>query len=426
MTQSGQGGQGGDQRHPVEPPAYADAPPAADPWGPPPAVAPAPGHALGPGHVLAPGYEGPGAPDWGHVPAPSGGDRTPLPEAATQYIPPVPAAPGPMEAATQYIPPVPAAPGPMEAATQYIPPVPAAPGPGADEAATQFIPPVTDGPFHAEEQGHTQVLPPIQETVRPHTPRGGPPRPYPGQHQQPPQHPHPHQQYAPAAGPRRQAPPPLEEPARRVSPAIIAAAVFGLALTGLGVGALLGGDVKPKSNDPVAVASVPSPTGSQPPSAAAEAPVDPARAQAVQLDKLLADSNDSRATVIDAVDDIKGCDNLDTAAKDLRDAARQREGLVTRLQELKIDKLPDHARLAAALTKAWQSSAAADKHYAAWADELAGDKKDCKDGRARSSSHANDGNKSSAEATRAKESAATLWNRIAGQYGLTKRATSQL
>ncbi|KPI14740.1 hypothetical protein OV450_2724 [Actinobacteria bacterium OV450] len=443
MTESGQGS----GRH--------AAPQAGAPWGPdpaypqPPQQPPAPAQPA-PGHVVGPGYEGPGQPH--------GYGYPPLPEAVTQYIPPVPAAPGPGEGATQYIPPVPAGPGPgegatqyippvpapaqHEAATQYIPPVPAGPGPG--EGATQYIPPVPAAPAHHEaatqhippvpgtdafdalfrsegaDDGQTRQLPPVQEPVlRQPPPRGYPPRgqrpvPPPAGPQQHPQHPQ-HPQYAPPA------PPP--ETSRRVPAGVIAAVVIGLVVVGLGVGALLS-DGKKHNNDPASAAATPSAGSSVP--AADEGPVDPARSQAVQLDKLLADSNDSRAAVIRAVDDIKGCRNLGQAANDLRDAARQRDELVTRLQDTKMDKLPDNAKLAAALTKAWQSSASADNNYAAWADETAGDKKGCKDGQAKNTGNAANGNKASGEATRAKESAAGLWNAIAAKYGLTKRDKSQL
>ncbi|MFD9412369.1 hypothetical protein ACFWBN_35925 [Streptomyces sp. NPDC059989] len=505
MTESGQGGapqQGAPwgPAYPEQPPAQSEhqqpghpvqaTPQAQGQGGPaygyPHAYPAAPG---GAGHVVGPGYEGPGQPH--------GYGYPPLPEAVTQYIPPVPAAPAPHEeaatqymapvpgaaparhdeAATQYMPPVPAAPaghneaatqyippvsaapaGHDEAATQFIPPVPAAPAAGHDEAATQFIPPVPaaghheaatqyippvpgapaayppgpaaaagfDGLFRADEPvGQTQQLPPIQEPVL----RQPPPRPYPPRaqgpvppqqlHHQP--HPQPQPQYAPPA------PPP--EATRKVSPVIIGAVVIGLAVVGLGVGSLLG-DGKPQNNDPGAVPSAPAQSGGSG-APAGEAPVDPGRPQAVQLDKLLADSNDSRASVIKAVDDIKSCKNLDQAASDLRDAARQREELVTRLQELKVDQLPDNARLTAALTKAWQSSAAADNSYAAWAQDVGADKGDkgdkgCKDGKAKNSDNAAAGNKASGEATKAKESAAALWNNIATKYGLTKRDKSQL
>ncbi|WP_051807282.1 hypothetical protein [Streptomyces sp. NRRL F-2664] len=419
MTQSGQGGapQSGGPWDPDPAsgrPAYPEQPQPQQPqpgaaYGYPQAY---PASAVEPGHVVGPGYEGPGAPH--------GYGYPPLPEAVTQYIPPVPAAPE--EAATQYIAPVPpgaASPGHDEAATQYLPPVP--PASGHDEAATQYLPPVPaapggvegfDGLFRGDDSaGHTQHLPPVQEPVL----RGRPPqRPRPPRAQGPvPPQQHPH--YAPPA-------PPPAEPSRKVSPAIVGAVVIGLAVVGLGVGSLLG-DGKPQNNDPGAVPAAPTASGGSA-APAGEAPVDPARPQAVQLDKLLADSNDSRAAVIKAVEDIKGCANLDQAAADLRDAARQREGLITRLQELKLDKLPDHVRLSAALTKAWRASADADNSYAAWADDVEDDK--CKDGRAKVTKNASEGNKSSGEATKAKESAATMWNSIAGKYGLTKRDKSQL
>ncbi|MFD7258125.1 hypothetical protein [Streptomyces sp. NPDC059874] len=404
MTQNGQGGapQPGAPWGP-DPASGHPAYPAQEPGGPAygyPQAYPEP--QAGPGHVVGPGYEGPGDPH--------GYGYPPLPEAVTQYIPPVPAAPAHDEAATQYIAPVPAAPAHDEAATQYIAPVPAAPVSAADGF---------DGLFRGEEAGHTQQLPPIQEPVL----RRPPQRPYPP-HAQGPVPPHMQQQYQQQYQPQPQpqyAPPPPPEAGRKVSPGIIAAVVIGLVVVGLGVGSLLGGG-KPQNNDPGAVAPASTAAGGS--AAPGEAPVDAGRPQAVQLDKLLADSNDSRASVIKAVEDIKGCKNLDQAASDLRDAARQREELITRLQELKVDQLPDHARLTAALTKAWQSSADADNSYAAWADDVDDDK--CKDGKAKNSSNAADGNKSSGEATKAKEQAATLWNAIAAKYGLTKRDKSQL
>ncbi|MBT2446845.1 hypothetical protein J7F03_07100 [Streptomyces sp. ISL-43] len=505
MTESGQGGspQAGvpwgppmPAQPPTQPPAQPDAQPE-QPQGQPSYGYPAPGgpaYGYPQGHVVGPGYEGPGDPHgYGYPPlpeavtqyippvpaAPSPGEpaaRHGAPasgesaawyaapghqEAATQYIAPVPAAPGHQEAATQYIAPVPAAPGHQEAATQYIAPVPAAPGhqeaatqyiapvpaaashgesgpqygaPAHDEAATQYIAPVPAAPadpaagFDGLFRGDTQQLPPVQEPVL----RQPPPRPYP-QRQQHAQQPHPQQQYPhPQQQFQQQHPHPphpqqgFQQPApapRKVSPAIVAAVVIGLAVAGLGVGALLS-DGKAQNNDPGAVGTVPSAGGSAAP--VGEAPLDPAQPQAVQLDKLLADSNDSRASVIKAVDDVKGCRNLDQAANDLRGAARQREELVTRLQELKVDQLPDHAKLTAALTKAWKSSAEADNSYASWADDVKGDGEKCKDGKAKSTDNASAGNKASGDATKAKESAAGMWNAIAGKYNLTKRDKSQL
>lgn len=204
---------------------------------------------------------------------------------------------------------------------------------------------------------------------------------------------------------------------------LIAAVVAGCAVVGLGAGALMsGGDDKGEDNkQPVAAAS--SPEG-QPSTQAAS---DPAKPQAEALDKLLADSNNSRAAVIGAVEKTKNCTDLDQAMTDLKGAAQQRRDLVTRLQGLSVDKLPDHERLTASLTKAWQASAAADEHYAAWAYQTKNGKKGCKHGKARTnSSEFQQANVKSGEASTAKREASGLWNSIASKYGLTRRAATEL
>ncbi|GGZ94919.1 hypothetical protein ACFOOM_14055 [Streptomyces echinoruber] len=385
----------------------------------------------------------------GHGPQPAAG--APLPpaadEAATQYLPPV-AAPQPDEAATQYLPPVPGGPGalPPEApdettrvlgrarhggagqggpgqggagqggpgqggagqggpdaeATQYLPPVAAqAAGPAPYGAGDgRATPAEFDNLFRNEGAASTQPLPRVQP---------GPPS------------------AAPAAGPAPYAP---QQPAggrgrgrggrtgSRVP--LIAAIGVGIVVLGVGAGALLGGGNGGEDDHKTPVsATAPASSASSSPSA------DPARQQAVALDELLADSGSSRASVISAVADIKRCANLGQAASDLRAAARQRAGLVTRLSKLSVDRLPQHDELTAALTRAWQASASADNHYAAWADETGG-KKGCKKGQARITRQAQAGNRASGVASAEKAKAARLWNTIAQQYGLTQRQPTQL
>ncbi|AXE86703.1 hypothetical protein [Streptomyces sp. Go-475] len=361
------------------------------------------------------------------------------PEGATQYLPPVPA--DGAAAATQYLPPV--APAGDEGATQYIPPVrpgalppetpagedpettrflgtgpraaagagPLPPASNPDAEATQYIAPVPGGDKQPPAEfdnlfrhgngagspaGATQQLPRIEQPQ----PSFGAPQP---------------SHTAPAGGRSRGG-----RSGSRVP--VIAAVGIGIAVLGVGAGALLagGGDGGDGGdNNKTVAASAPATDGSASPSA------DPARAQAVELDKLLADSGNSRSTVIRAVADVKGCDNLAQAAKDLRDAAQQRTQLVTRLGGIKVDQLPDHAALTTALTKAWQASASADNHYAAWADQTAG-KKGCKKGQARVTGQTQAGNRASGIASAEKTKAARLWNGIARTYGLTERQPTQL
>ncbi|MFD8149822.1 hypothetical protein ACFV28_03600 [Streptomyces sp. NPDC059720] len=407
---------------------YGPLPPAADAYG-------NPAGAGGQAYGSAGGYGGAGAP---LPPAGAGGHQGPVPdEGATQYLPPVPA--DGSAAATQYLPPVPPAAG--EAATQYIPPVtsgalpPERPGaqdpeatrylgtgpqaagmppaPGPDAEATQYIPPVPGGGekqppadfghlFRGdggqEPSGATQQMPRIEASTPP-PPRGGQPS-----------------RAAAAPGRSRGG-----RTGSRVP--LIAAVGVGIAVLGIGAGALLagggGGDDDGSDGKTVAASAPAEDKESASPSA------DPARAQAVELDKLLADSGDSRSTVINAVADVKRCDNLAQAARDLREAAKQRNQLVTRLGGIEVGRLPEHAALTDALTKAWRASASADDHYAAWADQTAG-KKGCKKGQARVTGQTAAGNRASGVASAQKTKAAELWNAIAREYGLTQRGPTQL
>ncbi|WP_149183480.1 hypothetical protein [Streptomyces sp. TRM49041] len=314
-------------------------------------------------------------------------------------------------------------PDPDVEATQYIPPVPGRTGPPAE----------FDNLFRDEPAGAAGAAGATQQM-----PRYEPPQQQYG-HQPPPQ---PHQQYGqpqPHHQPYGQQPPPQPqqqygdphayddepEPRRSSKLPLVAAVVVGCAVLGLGAGALMSGGDDSDSDgkgDKTGIAAATSPA----PSASSSEPVaDPAKGQAEQLDKLLADSNNSRDAVIRSVENIKKCQELDKAASDLREAAVQRRELVTRLKGIEIDKLPDHAELSTALTKAWQASATADDHYAVWAEQVK-KPKNCKDGRARNTSRTAQAAVASGEATNAKRQAARLWNGIAETYGLTTRQPTQL
>ncbi|MFI0930980.1 hypothetical protein ACH4RG_04470 [Streptomyces sp. NPDC021019] len=378
---------------------------------------------------------------------------------ATQYIAPVPGGPGPVGPpqgggdadATQYIAPVPGGPGPVGPpqgggdadATQYIPPVPGGapygirPGaPGDRQPPAEF-----DNLFRSEEPaGATQQMPQFDAGQQP-------PPPYQQQGYQPPQAQPPQQ---PQRGPQGgqlppQAPggyqsglqdfqgraeqdgpaprPSGDAPRRRSAHVpLIAAVVVGCAVIGLGAGALLSGGNDPGEDDKQPVASQSSPA-TEP---TAEAAPDPAKPQAEALDKLLADSNNSRAAVISAVEKIKSCKDLDRANADLKGAAQQRRDLVTRLDGLTVDKLPRNAELTASLNRAWKASAAADEHYATWARQAKKQKHVCKGGQARSTSETAKANQQSGVATQAKREASKLWNAIAAKYGLTKHGVTEL
>jgi hypothetical protein len=219
-----------------------------------------------------------------------------------------------------------------------------------------------------------------------------------------------------------------DEGGRKTSPkAVIGIVVACCVVAGLVVGALLnsgggggGGTHTVADSDSSAPAtSASSSTGSD----GADAAV---KQQAAGLDSLLNTSDASRTSVVNAVAAIRGCDNLSGAATDLHTAATQRKSQVTQLAKLPVDKLPDHADLTNALTKAWQASSAADSHYASWAGQAEKNKKVCKGGHAKNTSETQAGDKQSGTATTEKKKAVKLWNSIASKYGLTKRQYSQL
>ncbi|MFE1798484.1 hypothetical protein ACFW9L_20300 [Streptomyces sp. NPDC059517] len=435
------------------------------------------------------GQGGYGYPDVSGVGAGALPPAAPMDEGATQFLPPVSGAAPMDEGATQFLPPVgpgalppemPAAgaagagtpsgdstqylgrvpsdgPGPLPAAadpdaqpTQFMAPVPSQPGaagfgvrpggpgqgqgqgPGPEDR--QQPPAEFDNLFRADGGGATQQLPPVDQPRgrRGRQPGGASPEfgtpagfGTPGG-------------FGASGGAGAPAGPegPGGRGARRAAAdgdhgrggrsrsrvPLIAAVGVGIAVLGIGAGALLsgGGGEEDKGDENTTVAATaPATDGSGSSSAG------PEEKQAVALDKLLADSGNSRDSVVKAVDNVRKCTNLGQAASDLRNAAEQRNGLVTRLAELSVDKLENHAQLTAALKSAWKASAAADTHYAAWADQAAG-KKGCNKGQARSTGQTAAGNRESGTATTQKAKAAKLWNSIAQTYGLTERQPGQL
>ncbi|WP_282694871.1 hypothetical protein [Streptomyces sp. CC208A] len=391
------------------------------------------------------GYPPPAAPPMG----PPAGYGYPPPVAdlqATQHMAPIPPQGGAGAGGqTQFLgtgrlPQQPPAPAGASDATQYIAPVPGGPIPGGPVPGGP-VPggPVPGGPVPSQPPAEFDSLFRDSAPAQPAPPayQQPAPAPYPPQHQQP--HQPPQQQYGyQAPGGYQQGGHDAyddyyaDEPApRRKSPvALIAAVVVGCAAVGLTVGAMLSGGDDDEKTPTAGQSAPPSSQAPAPSDGASETPEekkpDPAEPQAKELDKLLATSNSSRDTVISSVELIKQCKDLDKAAADLRGAAQQRRGLVTRLQALSVDKIPNNAALTSALTRAWQASASADDHYAAWAVQVKKDKKACKDGQAKSTNHFQAANNKSGEATTAKKEAAKLWNPTADKYGLDRRGATQL
>ncbi|WP_306321225.1 hypothetical protein, partial [Streptomyces sp. CC224E] len=338
------------------------------------------------------------------------GRAQPLPDAAA---PSAGYGASPDSQATQYIPPVPgqqAMPGGQPMPGQPMPGQPPVPeqqqgyGVRPGEPGDRQPPAEFDALFRTEPEGGagaTQQMP----RINPHAPAGPSMVPPPQQYGYEPE-------------------PPRGKARTGSKVPLIAGIGVAILVVGVGAGALIsssGGDDDKKTDATKNVSN--SAPASESPSPSA----DPAKAQAVELDKLLGDSNNSRSAVVRSVANIGGCKALPQASKDLRSAAQQRNNLVTRLGTLQVDQLPDHAALTAALTSAWKASASADDHYAKWGDQVAAKKGAlCKKGHAKATNERRAGDAASGTASKQKQQASKLWNRIAGKYGLTERSAVQL
>ncbi|MFD8596412.1 hypothetical protein ACFV1L_15580 [Kitasatospora sp. NPDC059646] len=147
------------------------------------------------------------------------------------------------------------------------------------------------------------------------------------------------------------------------------------------------------------------------------------KAQAQAMSDLLGTASASRTSVVNAVSAVGKCQGLPDAQAALTAAAAQRQDLLKKLGDLKVDQLTDGGKLVEQLQKAWQASSTADSEYALWAgDMVAG----CDAGKAKDNDHYRNGNTASGTATTAKEQAAGLWGAIASRTGLPNKGASEL
>ncbi|MER7766395.1 hypothetical protein [Kitasatospora sp. NPDC096140] len=140
--------------------------------------------------------------------------------------------------------------------------------------------------------------------------------------------------------------------------------------------------------------------------------------QAKAIDALLNRNDGTRKVVTSAVQSADGCGSavdVRYRASQLRQAAVGRDSLVNRLQAVDTSALPGGATLAAQLSSAWKASAAADRAFARWADDVAG----C-DGNAPHTADWDEGYGQSQVATAAKKAFAEAWNPVADRYGLAR------
>ncbi|WP_143657888.1 hypothetical protein [Embleya scabrispora] len=149
-------------------------------------------------------------------------------------------------------------------------------------------------------------------------------------------------------------------------------------------------------------------------------PTPDGRGQAAALDTLLSRSGSSRQSVIDAVNNVGSCSSPAASRSALLDAAAQRDQLVTQLDAMRFDGVPELQAAVPTLRTAWTASARADRSFAAWAQSAADS--GCPGTRALY----DEGAAISSEASTAKKSFVTTWNAVASRYGLTSRSELDL
>lgn len=167
----------------------------------------------------------------------------------------------------------------------------------------------------------------------------------------------------------------------------------------------------------------------QPPSPApaSPAPASPAAAAARQVGafgSLVAASVQVRAVVGPLVQQVEACQvNPTSAARQLTVSASRRAQLIAAAGRLPLAALPSGSTLRRSFVAALVSSARADASFAAWAANVA--RAGCP-GHAPAGAAFRAGLAASVQATADKQRFVSVWNPLAGQYGLPPRSPNQL
>lgn len=140
------------------------------------------------------------------------------------------------------------------------------------------------------------------------------------------------------------------------------------------------------------------------------------RAQALRIAGYLTHSAHARHGIGAAITAISGCTHIRSAVSTLHHAATIRTRIVTALASPHVSALPHGAALVADLRQAMQSSATADRHYAAWGQTVTGCHR-----HAPGNAQLAAAQQSDTAATAAKQRFADRWNPIAARYRLAKQ-----
>jgi hypothetical protein len=158
--------------------------------------------------------------------------------------------------------------------------------------------------------------------------------------------------------------------------------------------------------------------GDSPP---AESPVVPTDgpSQAAALQGILQQAIEDRRTVVAAVQDIQACgagQGFEADVSALNQAATDRLDAANKAGQAPVDAIDGGQEAAQTLVTALTESAAADKAFAAWGDDVSGGR--CTGQASIRGRNYKNGASASARAAAAKDEFVSAWNPIAGEYGL--------
>jgi hypothetical protein len=149
------------------------------------------------------------------------------------------------------------------------------------------------------------------------------------------------------------------------------------------------------------------------------------QAAAGRMSALLEQSNSSRGQVAAAAQGLAAC-SLDAqqAAATFGAAAQARQTVLTSAAALDVTGLAEGPQLKGSLEQALQPSVEADRHFQAWAQQLAAS--GCTPGHTTQSAEFAAANDASGRATAGKNAFVGAWNPVAARYGLRQWAAGDI
>ncbi|XVQ11701.1 hypothetical protein ACQP1W_03700 [Spirillospora sp. CA-255316] len=209
-------------------------------------------------------------------------------------------------------------------------------------------------------------------------------------------------------------PPPSGSSGKASKPLLITvSALVVVALVSVGLVLWPKGEEK---KPPVAKPSTPAPSNTQ---VAQKQPIPPAaRQQAVEVNKLLNSSADTKRQLAGALRGTARCETLPAAIKGFQVVAQRRTNQVRRTQGLKLDQVRNGERMRVTLRQAFQASLEADQRLLAWANAA---RKKCRGKPRPDVSRAPGRMAAERKATIAKKQFVALWNPVAKTHSLPPR-----